>query len=498
MKKVCVFFQHKRRKKYTKQVILYTSVAVIIVVFISFLGLHIYQEMVNKIFSDVMEKQEFAAVYEDAGQMKEAIEEYLETGDEQTLWKFRRIREKVTEKMGEGFSVFLKNASDMEDAVQRKNLAGIFLGFDAASGEVIEAKQRGDIETYLNHYEEMLDRYREMDLYIKEIMSDQLIEQAHQYETLQRQMRKRYLIVVIMVMLVTILVLILLTTHSVEMTRPILRLSEYVKRMEEGDFNFEIEEETSSEEIQILYASFANMKDGIRKKQELEKMLIEQKIDNLKMRNALKEAELKTLQAQINPHFLFNTINTGAQMATLHDDDATAEYFYHVADLFRYNIKDFEKESTLQEELDYTRNYIHLMEVRFGSKYQFCYKNSLDEKAGRLKVPKMILQPVVENAYTHGVRKNEDGGKIELAAEQDERYIYIYVRDNGPGLREEEIEQILSGKMKKDSRPQREGSGIGLGNVIERMRLWYKMDEVMKISRKDGVTEFTLVLPIDR
>lgn len=185
-------------------------------------------------------------------------------------------------------------------------------------------------------------------------------------------------------------------------------------------------------------------------------------------------------------------------MATLHEDDATEEYFYHVADLFRYNIKDFEKESTLQEELDYTRNYIHLMEVRFGSKYQFCYKNSLDEKAGRLKVPKMILQPVVENAYTHGVRKNEDGGKIELAAEQDEQYIYIHVRDNGPGLREEEMEQILSGKMKKDSRPQREGSGIGLGNVIERMRLWYKMDEVMKISRKDGVTEFTLVLPIDR
>lgn len=493
----------KRQKKFTRQVILYMSAAVTIVALISFLGLYTYQKKTEKNFADITETLEFAVVYENAGKVREAIEKYLDSGDEKELEGMKELRQRANDKMGEDFVLFIKSADDVTGAVQRKNLVGIYQKYIRTARATADAKGQGDVDAYLDNYEEMLDVYREIDLYIKEITSNQLMEKANQYEELQVQMLRGYWIAVAAVVLITILVLLLIASYSVEMTRPILRLSEYAKRIEKGDFEFEIEEETSSEEMQILYHSISNMKDGIRdnlatrqQKQELERMLNEQKIENLEMGNALKEAELQTLQAQIDPHFLFNTINIGAQMAIMHDDDTTADYFYHVADLFRYNINGFDKGTTLEDEIRHTLNYINLMKVRFGEKYQFFFEQQIEERFLKVQMPKLILQPIIENAYVHGVRRNENGGRIELSVVQEEETICVIIRDNGPGITEMERELILAGGRKKEQEGRKNGNGVGLENVIERLRLWYKKEEVMKISCEGGVTEFILLLPI--
>lgn len=493
----------RKQKKYTRQVILYMSAAVTIVALISFLGLYTYQRKTEKIFADITENLEFALIYENAGQVRESVERYLDSGDEEDLEGLKELRQRAQDKMGEDFVLFIDNADDITGAVQRKNLVGIYQKFVRTARGAADAKGQGEVDTYLKNYEEMLDVYREIDLYIKEITSNQLMEKANQYEEFREQMSRVYWIAAAAVVLITILVLFLITSYSVEMTRPILRLSEYAKRIEKGDFDFEIGEETSSEEMQILYHSVSNMKDGIRdnlatrqQKQELERMLNEQKIQNLEMSSALKEAELQTLQAQIDPHFLFNTINIGAQMATLHDDDATAGYFYHVADLFRYNINGFEKGAYLEEEIRHALNYVNLMKVRFGDKYQFSYEQKVEEKFLKLQMPKLILQPMIENAYVHGVRKNENGGRIVLSVRQEEDMLCVSVRDNGPGMTKEEREQILSGVRREEREGRRNGNGVGLGNVIERLRLWYKREEVMRIVCENGITEFVLLLPI--
>ena len=374
---------------------------------------------------------------------------------------------------------------------------GIYENFIRVSKKTVYAKAAGDMDAYLDNYEQMLDIYAQMDLYVKEITSRQLLEKAQQYEAIQVQMSKNYWLAVAVVLSITVFVVFLILSLSAQMTRPILRLSEYVKRIENGDFDFELEKETSSEEVQTLYHSVDHMKNTIREKQGLERMLNEQKIDNLKMGNALQEAQLRALQAQVDPHFLFNTINIGAQMATLHDDDEVADYFYHVSELFRYNISGFDQGATLQEEIDHTLNYVNLMDVRFGGKYRFDYNRKVEEEYLNIRMPKLILQPIVENAYVHGVRKCETEGNIKLTVLQQERQIIVSVKNNGPQMAEEKIAELLSGVLKYSKNPDGKGNGVGMGNVIERMRLWFKREDVMRISSGDGVTEILLLLPMD-
>lgn len=490
-----------RQKKFATQMILYVSISVAIVALNSFISLSIYGRKVENLFSNITQNQQLAVIYEEAGKVKNALESYLETGDEAYITEFDGMKASLGEKVEEE-SMVLGMDENPDLTVQRGNLTGLFRTFIAAAQETFEAKRTGDVSAYVADYERLLDVYKGIDLYIKEIMSAQLLEKAEQYELYKAQMDKIYWISIFMMLIITLLVLILIMTYSMEMTRPVLRLKEYAKRVEERDFDFLIPEESSSEEMQTLYRAFAKMKDGIRdylamreKQQELEEQLNKQRIANLEMKNSLKEAELQTLQAQIDPHFLFNTINIGAQMATMHDDDETADYFYRVADLFRYTSKGFDQDATLREEVNHGLNYIGLMKVRFGDKYQIRYENRVEESDLELPVPKMILQPVIENAYVHGLRKREGGGRLEMILEREEERILVRIRDNGPGIHEERARQILAGEYREEE--EKRGNGIGLGNVIGRLRLWCGQEEVMGISCRDGVTEFVLMLPVN-
>lgn len=500
MKGKFIFRRRKKQKKFVTQMLLYVSIAVSIVALNSFISLSAYGRQIERLLSSITDNQELAVIYEEAGNVKNALENYLETGDENYVSILEGKRAFLEEQMQET-SPLLNHSEDLAEQIQGENLVGMFQTFMEAVQKTFEEKRNGEVSAYVADYEHMLDVYRGIDLYIKEITSAQLMEKAAQYEQYRTQMDKVYWISIFMVIAIALLVLGLIMTYSIGMTKPILRLKEYAKRVEERDFDFQMPKENSSEEMQTLYRAFSKMKDAIRdylvmseKKQELEEQLHKQKIANLEMRNSLKEAELQTLQAQIDPHFLFNTINIGAQMATMHDDDETADYFYQVADLFRYNIKGFDQDATLLEEVNHALNYVGLMKVRFGEKYQFQFENRLEETDMKLTVPKMILQPIIENAYVHGLRKREGSGRLELILEKKEENILVRIRDNGPGMEEDTMRQILDeGDLKE--REGKKGNGIGLGNVIGRLRLWCKREEVMKISRREGFTEFMLMLP---
>ena len=127
------------------------------------------------------------------------------------------------------------------------------------------------------------------------------------------------------------------------------------------------------------------------------------------METALKEAELKALQSQIDPHFIFNTINIGSKIAMMNDDDVTCEYLENAADIFRYNLKGFGVNVRLKDEIDNATSYMKLLQTRFYDtlKFELDIENEADLQ--KLILPKMTIQPLVENAYIHGISKNEDG-----------------------------------------------------------------------------------------
>ena len=150
----------------------------------------------------------------------------------------------------------------------------------------------------------------------------------------------------------------------------------------------------------------------LKEKQRLERTLIEEKFDNLKMKNALHEAELLALQSQVNQHFIFNSINIEAKVAMLQGDDITCEYLENFADIFRYNLKGLDYNATLQEEINNVAAYMNLLITRFGDVIDFRLSEPEDDSTKNFIMPRMTLQPLVENAYIHGVSKFDEGGII--------------------------------------------------------------------------------------
>ena len=207
----------------------------------------------------------------------------------------------------------------------------------------------------------------------------------------------------------------------------------------------------------------------------------------------LKDAQLKYLQAQINPHFLFNTLNAGAQLAMMEGADRTYDYVQNVAEFFRYNVKKGNETVTVREEIELVDNYIYILNVRFSGEIH--YEKKIEESLLSIQMPGMILQPVVENCVNHGIREMEGKGKIWLKVYQEEDVVCISVRDNGKGISPEKIEKILNGTYREEKHVGG-SNGIGMDNVIARLKLYSEMDDVMSIY-SDGEnqgTEFVIYL----
>ena len=212
------------------------------------------------------------------------------------------------------------------------------------------------------------------------------------------------------------------------------------------------------------------------------------------METHLKDAELKYLQAQINPHFLYNTLNAGAQLAMLEGADRTYGYLQNVAAFFRYRIKGEDKEPTLEQEIALVDNYIHILNVRFSGDIH--YSKELDERCLAVSVPGMILQPVVENAVNHGIRDIEREKRIALKVERLPDLIRVRIEDNGVGMEEERIREVLSGNAGENP-AMKDSNGVGMANVISRLRLFYDREEVMHIfsEGRDRGTIVDILIP---
>ena len=215
------------------------------------------------------------------------------------------------------------------------------------------------------------------------------------------------------------------------------------------------------------------------------------------METHLKDAELKYLQAQINPHFLFNTLNAGAQLAMLEDAEKTSGYLQNVAAFFRYRIKGEEKETTLEQEIALVDNYIHILNVRFSGDIHF--SKELEEDCLSVPVPGMILQPIVENAVNYGIRNIEREKKIILKVERLPELIRVRIEDNGIGMSEERIREVLAGNAGENP-IMKDSNGVGIQNVISRLRLFYDREEVMHIfsDGEDKGTMVDILIPLQR
>jgi len=220
---------------------------------------------------------------------------------------------------------------------------------------------------------------------------------------------------------------------------------------------------------------------------------------NLKMKNLLKNAELQALQSQINPHFLFNTLNAGVQLAMMEDAEKTSNFLAKMSDLFRYNLRKMDNPVTLQEEIQNVYSYIFLLETRFGDLIKYEY--NIDEGALDISMPAQILQPVIENACIHGVGDMESGGLITLSVKRMDNIIQVTIEDNGKGMDSKTMDEIFNPSSEmpvtKDKNKKGHTTNIGLNNVIKRLRGFYGEQDVFEIKSVVGKgTSMILKLPL--
>jgi sensor histidine kinase YesM len=213
------------------------------------------------------------------------------------------------------------------------------------------------------------------------------------------------------------------------------------------------------------------------------------------MESSLKESQLIFLQSQINPHFLYNTLNAGAQLAMMEGAEKTCLFVENLADFFRYSVKHTGQTSSLADEISQVETYLHIINVRFSGEIH--YVKSISGSIERIVLPGVILQPIVENAINHGLRDVKWEKKISLSTLEKDDRIVITVTDNGKGMTQDEIKAVLASQpvsIDPDGQPHR---GTGLKNVIERLRIYYGMHDVFEIN-SDGPgtgTSVSIIIP---
>lgn len=300
--------------------------------------------------------------------------------------------------------------------------------------------------------------------------------------------RKAILLVTIITLIIAYIIGIAFASSII---RPIKRLQQYMRKVEMGKFNETIDVE-SKDEIGMLQQGFNRMVMHL-------KMLLEEiyhtKLNETKMDLRQKEMELRVLQSQMNPHFLYNSLETIRGMALENEMDDIAEMSSALSRLLRYNLKESSHTISIKEELEVCALYLQIQKYRFEER--LCFEIDIPSWVLEQKIPKFSLQPIIENSVNHGVALSFDQTCIHITVSEETSDSFILeVRDNGPGIDEKILQSILQDLQFKDV--TKGGSQIGVVNVHRRIEclfgsgygLW-----IESLTRKG--TKVSIRLPIN-
>jgi two-component system, sensor histidine kinase YesM len=334
------------------------------------------------------------------------------------------------------------------------------------------------------------------------IISEELLLIKTKYGDIEIVADKREEMTYIYVVLIILLILIAITVFTQRLANPIHQISEQLMNMEKGQYNRELIELGSVGEIRNMVDAFNKMKlklvDYIEVMNEnayIREKLKNQEIELLASENTVKQSRLDFLQAQINPHFLYNTLNSIQTLADIEEAPQTEKMLEHLSCLIRYNLKKSNEVVSLKEELETVNNYIYIQLIRFGNR--IVYDIDVDEKVLNCRVPSMILQPLVENAMNHGIEPKMGQRTLRISAQKVENEIHLVIYDDGIGIKKEKIVDLFDkAQLNRHGDGMTSKASIGLMNVIRRCQLFYG-ENIVYIESEEGIyTRIILKIPL--
>lgn len=265
----------------------------------------------------------------------------------------------------------------------------------------------------------------------------------------------------------------LASVFSRGITRPVEQLVTAMREMGRGEFGRRLPA-SGTDEMQYLTEKYNEMGERIQ-------TLIRENYE-IEIRN--KESEIMALNLQMNPHFLYNTLNIINMMALEEGNDEVSKMLISLSEMLQYTFRNRQELVTFKEEYLWLRNYIYIMQSRYEGRFEPCYE--VEENVLDKKVPKLLLQPLVENSIIHGFKGIKGGGILTLAASEQRGKMVITVQDNGRGMNSEELEQAMRG----------DHSRIGLSSAVRRLLLIYEGEGSLEVETEPGEgTTITIRIP---
>ena len=294
---------------------------------------------------------------------------------------------------------------------------------------------------------------------------------------------KTRLFIVFVISLIIFIVVLINSYISFRVTDPIRELEKSVKKLEEGNLDADIYM-GGSYEIQHLGKSVQDMKYRIKGLMQ----------DIVTEHEEKRKSEFNSLQAQINPHFLYNTLDIIVWQIENEKQSEAVHTVTALARFFRLSLGKGKNIVTVKAEIEHVKNYLMIQHMRFKNKFD--YEFDIENDVLELSSLKLMLQPLVENAIYHGMEFMDGDGLITIKAWREDNELYLSVADNGLGMTEDKVNLILAGRSNSGNG---RGSGIGVKNVNERIKLYFGEGYELKIdSEPDVGTTITIHLPAKR
>ena len=472
------------------EIFLIVSVTVFVIVIFIYYNLNRTIGEIDTVYNSNIQFNDLSA---NVNNIQDSLYQYLNTKSSDSLEDYYRYTQDYQDLL-EGLNQDTVSGSQ---ELAEKNIYNLSQTYLDLTDNAVEKKRGRDAQGVRETYEQTEEIYGYIRANINSVNTSAFITNAQSYSSLRVVLSymTAFSICILFAVMAVAVGWIVIMTRSI--TRPLIELANSATEIARGNMEVDFPIVETGDEVSAVAKACNKMIESIRNYIEETKRNYEREnelaANELRMKNDLNEAQLKYLQAQINPHFLFNSLNAGAQLAMMEGAEKACMFIQNMADFFRYNVRKMEKDVTLQEELQLVDNYIYILNVRFAGDIH--YTAQIDERLLGASMPSMILQPIIENSVNHGIWEKEGEGHIRLHVWADENDICIEIDDDGIGIDPALARKIMSGES-AHSLSGRDSEGIGLDNVIKRLRSYYGREDVFEIKPgEEGGTMVTLFIP---
>lgn len=428
---------------------------------------------------------ELAGISAELNQVHQYIANFVNYDDPSYLGLYRTAMRELIERLNEF------EATAREISRTRQDVEFMYSYFELQrqlewyqeNGEILVARiMEGEEERFLRF--DRLYNLRDLKGRMTGALSDLLFRQMNHTQLVYAEYRTalRYQWITLFSLFgLAVLALVHWVSHQAStISRPIRHLVEQGRRIAAHDFEVERAPHVRNRELQTLNETFLEMAEGVARSFEVlsQKNVLER--TNLQMAQSLKQAELELLQSQINPHFMFNTLNTITSLAQIEDATETERLLTSFSTLLRFNLRNMHTIVPVARELEIIEHYLFIQKQRFGERLRYFIDS--DESVLEARIPSLTIQPLVENALIHGIEPVRDGGSVAVIVTAEERGEFlVIVCDSGKG-----IPAKIVNRLEENTRPSDNGrEHMGLENTIRRLRL-YDPDLAVQIDTAPG------------